>query len=371
MRETTPTTGDRIALAHPMIGDDEKAAVMRVMESGQLAQGPVVEEFEEAFARWIGVRHAVAVNSGTAALHLALLAHDIGAGDEVITSPFTFIASANAALYVGARPAFVDVEDTTFCLDATRIEAAITKKTRALLPVHLYGHPSAMAEIGEIARRRNLLVIEDAAQAHGAEVQGRKVGALGYTAVFSLYPTKNMTSGEGGFVTTEDDRIAAAVTSLRQHGESERYHHERLGYNFRMTDLCAAIGLAQLRKVEDFTAARRRNAQVLTEGLAGLPGLVTPTERPGYRHVYHQYTVRLPNDRDGVRKRLAARGVGSGVYYPLPVHEQPVYGKLGYSDSLPVAERLAGEVLSLPVHPALTESDLARIVDAVRAEVPR
>lgn len=361
----------KIALAHPMIGEEEKAAVMRVLDSGQLAQGPVVEEFEAAFARWVGVKHAVAASSGTTALHLAMLGHDIGPGDEVVTSPFTFIASANAALYVGARPAFADVEQATFCIDPARIEAAVTARTKAIMPVHLYGHPAQMDEIVDIARRRNLLLIEDAAQAHGAEVHGRKVGALGFTAVFSLYPTKNMTSGEGGFVTTDDDALAARLRSLRQHGETERYHHDILGYNFRMTDLCAAIGLAQLRKVDAFTAARRRNAQVLSDGLAGIDGVVPPVERPGYRHVYHQYTVRVSGDRDGLRTRLAARGIGTGVYYPLPIHQQPVYQKLGYSDQMPVAERMAHEVLSLPVHPALTEPDLARIAGAVREELSR
>lgn len=361
----------KIPLAQPIIGDEEKAAVMRVLDSGQLAQGAVVAEFEEAFARWMGVKHAVAVSSGTTGLHLALLAHGIGQGDEVITTPFTFIASANSVLYVHGTPVFVDVEDETFCIDPSRVEAAITPRTRALLPVHLYGHPAAMPELQDIARRRGLLVIEDAAQAHGATVDGRKVGTFGNTAVFSLYPTKNITSGEGGFVTTDDDAVAAAVRTLRQHGESERYHHQVLGFNFRMTDLSAAIGLAQLRKLERFNAARRHNAAVLSRGLAGLPGVVTPVERAGYGHVYHQYTVRVTTDRDGLRKRLADRGIGSGVYYPVAVHRQPVFAARGKPPSMPVSERLCREVLSLPVHPSLTEADLARIVAAIREEAAR
>ncbi len=368
MTERRPVASEpRIALAQPMIGDDEKRAVLAVLESGQLAQGPVVAAFEEAFARWVGVEHAVAVSSGTAGLHLALLAHGIGAGDEVITTPFTFIASANAVLFTGATPVFGDVEPRTFCIDPALVEAAITPRTRAILPVHLYGHPAAMTELAAIARRHGVLLIEDACQAHGATVGGRKVGALGHTAVFSLYPTKNMTSAEGGFVTTDDQAIAAAVRSLRQHGESERYHHEILGYNYRMTDIAAAIGLAQLARVDGFNAARRRHAGMLSTGLAGSKGLTTPEELSGYGHVYHQYTVRMADGRDAMRSRLAACGIATGVYYPVPVHRQPVYGQRGYDrQSFPVAERMAREVLSLPVHPALTGPDLERIVRAVR-----
>ena len=359
----------RIALAQPMLGADEKRAVMEVLESGQLAQGPVVAAFEKAFARWVGVEHAVAVSSGTAGLHLALLAHGVGAGDEVITTPFTFIASANAVLFTGASPVFADVEADTFCIDPALVEAAITPRTRAILPVHLYGHPAAMMELGAIARRHGLHLIEDACQAHGATVGGHKVGALGHTAVFSLYPTKNMTSSEGGFVTTDDGAIAATVRSLRQHGETERYHHDVLGYNYRMTDVAAAIGLAQLARVDGFNAARRRHAGILSDRLAGTRGLTTPQERAGCGHVYHQYTVRVADGRDMLRSRLAVHGIATGVYCPVPVHLQPVYARRGYDrQSLPVAERMAREVLSLPVHPALTEADVHRIVRAVREE---
>jgi perosamine synthetase len=365
-------TQAHIPLAHPFIGEEEKQAVMRVLESGQLAQGPVVAEFEKELARWFGVKHAVAVSSGTTGLHLALLAHGIGEGDEVITAPFTFIASANSILYTQAQPVFVDVEQDTFCMDPALVEAAITPRTKAILPIHLYGHPAAMTELNEIARRHGLLVIEDAAQAHGATVHGKKVGALGNTAVFSLYPTKNITSGEGGFVTTDDDAIAASVTMLRQHGESERYHHQVLGYNFRMTDLCAAIGLAQLPRLEGFNAARRRNAAVLDAGLSGIDGLAFPLERPGHAHVYHQYTVRVERGRDALRSALTELGIGTGVYYPIPVHKQPVYEARGFGDvSFPVSERLCGQVLSLPVHPALSEADLARVVSSVREALGR
>lgn len=371
VKQAQPAASDaRIALAHPIIGDDEKRAVLDVLESGQLAQGPVVAEFEDAFARWVGVKHAVAVSSGTAGLHLALLAHGIGADDEVVTTPFTFIASANAVLMAGAKPVFADVEAETFCIDPALVEAAITPRTRAILPVHLYGHPAQMDELADIARRNGLVLIEDACQAHGAKVNGRTVGALGNTAAFSLYPTKNMTSGEGGFVTTDDSGVAAAVRMLRQHGESERYHHTVLGYNYRMTDVAAAIGLAQLARVEGFNAARRRHAAILDSGLAEIGGLATPVERSGCEHVYHQYTVRVAEGRDGLRSRLAARGIATGVYYPVPVHRQPVYTERGYGgQSLPVAERLTQEVLSLPVHPALSGEDLQSIVQATREEV--
>jgi len=371
MKRARPAeTEAAIPLAHPLIGEEEKRAVMRVLESGQLAQGPVVAQFEEEFARWCGVKHAVAVSSGTTGLHLALLAHGLGAGDEVITVPFTFIASANAVLYTGATPVFVDVEPDTFCIDPSLVEAAITPRTRAILPVNLYGQPASMVELQEIARRRGLLVIEDACQAHGATVQGVKVGALGNTAVFSLYPTKNMTAGEGGLITTDDDRLAASVRMLRQHGESERYKHQVLGYNFRLTDLAAAIGLPQLRHVDAFNASRRHNAEALSAGLKGVPGITPPVERRGYTHVYHQYTVRVAKERDRLRAALAARGIGSGVYYPIPVHRQPVYVDRGYGDqSYQWSEQLAREVLSLPVHPAVSEADIRRIVQAVSEEM--
>lgn len=355
-----------ISIAAPQIGEEERNAVLEVLASGQLAQGPVVESFEHEFAAWCGVKHAIAVNSGTAALHLLMLAHGIGEGDEVITTPFTFVASANAALFVGARPVFVDIEPETYCLDPAKVEAAITPRTKAIVPVDLYGHAAAIDELRQIADRHGLLLIEDACQAHGATIGNRKAGALGVSASFSFYPTKNMTTGEGGMVTTDDDAIAGEVETLRQHGASKRYQHETLGYNFRLTDLAAAIGRAQLNKLDRFNEARRRNASLLDEGLAGIPGIVPPRERRGYRHVYHQYTIRVERGRDAFQARLGELGVGSAVHYPIPVHRQPLYLKLGYDVSLPVAEAMANQVLSLPVHPALGEADLERIVESVR-----
>jgi perosamine synthetase len=356
-----------IPIAAPQIGDEERSAVMAVLESGQLAQGPVVEAFEKEFAAWCGVRHAVAVNSGTAALHLLMLAHGIKEGDEVITTPFTFVASANAALFVGARPVFVDIEPETYCLDPSKVEAAITPRTRAIMPIDLYGHPAAIPELIDIAKRHGLVLIEDACQAHGAAIGSRKAGALGVSASFSFYPTKNMTTGEGGMVTTDDDAIAEKVNVLRQHGATQRYRHDTLGYNFRLTDMAAAIGRAQLAKLDRFNERRRRNASLLDEGLAGTEGLTMPRERPGYRHVYHQYTVRVARDRDRFQERLRGAGIGTAVHYPIPVHRQPLYLKMGYGEaSLPVAEKAAAQVLSLPVHPALSDTDLDRIVAAVR-----
>jgi dTDP-4-amino-4,6-dideoxygalactose transaminase len=296
-----------------------------------------------------------------------MLAHDLKAGDELITSPFSFVASANVALYVGAKPVFVDIEPDTYCMDPARVEAAITSKTKAIMPVDLYGHAAAIKELREIADRHRVLLIEDACQAHGATIGGIKAGAFGVSAAFSFYPTKNMTTSEGGMVTTDDGELAQRVRLLRQHGSIVRYRHEILGYNLRLTELAAAIGRAQLAKLDEFNQVRHRNAAVLTRGLAGIPGLTTPMERPGYGHVYHQYTVRVERNRDLVQQRLKEAGVGTAVHYPIPIHKQPLYVKMGYGSlSLPLAERASEQVLSLPVHPGLSESDLDRIVDSVR-----
>ncbi len=332
-----------------------------MLDSGQLAQGAVVREFEEAFARWLSVREAVALSSGTAALMLALQAHGIGPGDEVVTSPFSFVATANAALYLGARPVFADVCADDFNIDPAEVEAKLTPRTRAILPVHLYGHPARMAEIMSIAERRGLLVIEDAAQAHGATSDDRKAGTFAI-ACFSFYPTKNMTTGEGGMVTTNDPEIAGLLRKLRDQGQTELYNHELLAYNWRMTEIAAALGLVQLQRLDEFNEHRRHNAEYLSQRLKGV---ITPMEREGCHHVYHQYTVRVPQRRDALIKHLRERGIGTRIYYPTPIHQQPVYRKLGYEDDLPLAQRLAEEVLSLPVHPSLTQDDLQQIVDSV------
>lgn len=357
-----------INMARPMIGDEEKQAVLDVLDSGQLAQGKVVADFEAAFAEYCNVKHAVATSNGTTALHVALLAHNIGPGDEVITVPFTFIASANSVLYTGARPVFVDIEPDSFNIDPNQIEAAITPRTKAIMPVHLYGNPAGMPRIMEIAERHGLAVIEDAAQAHGAAIGSERAGSWA-TGCFSFYPTKNITTGEGGMVTTNDDAVADRARLIRAHGMRVRYYHEMLGFNFRMTDIHAAIGVTQTRKLESFNERRIANAAYLSERLPR-DKVRVPTVRPGTRHVFHQYTVRVlpPLDRDAVREKLAAAGVGSEVYYPVPVHQQQLYGDLGYGDThFPVSERAAREVLSLPIHPGLTREDLDTIVAAVEA----
>jgi perosamine synthetase len=355
-----------IPIARPLIEEEEKAAVLAVLESGQLAQGPQVAAFEEEFAAFCGVRHAIATSSGTTALHLALLAQRIGPGDEVITSPFTFISSANAILFAGARPVFADIEPDTFNLDPSQVEALVTPRTRAIMPVHLFGHPCDMGALLEIAAARGLVIVEDACQAHGATVNGRRVGSFG-TGCFSFYPTKNMTTAEGGMITADDDEVAERARLLRNHGMRQRYYHDFIGYNFRMTDLQAALGRVQLQKLPRRTEQRVANAAYLTERLAGLDGVTPPVVRDGVSHVFHQYTVRLRGERDRAREQLRERGVGSEVYYPLPVHRQAFYREMGYDDDLPLAECASREVLSLPVHPALSHDDLDRIVEEVAA----
>jgi len=357
-----------IPIARPMIGDEEKEAVLRVLDSGQLAQGGVVAEFEEAFASYCRVKHAIATSNGTTALHVALLAHEIGPGDEVITVPFTFIASANSVVYVGAKPVFVDIDPVSFNIDPEQIEAAITPRTKAIMPVHLFGNPAEMGRIMELAEKHGLVVIEDAAQAHGAEIDGKRAGSWG-TGCFSFYPTKNITTGEGGMVTTNDACVADRARLVRSHGMRVRYYHEILGYNFRMTNIHAAIGLAQMPKLDAFNEKRIANAAYLS---AHLPQdtVQVPQVRDGTRHVFHQYTVRVlpPLKRDTLRAHLTAQGVGSEVYYPVPVHKQELYLDMGYGgQNFPESERASAQVLSLPVHPALTEDDLERVVEAVRS----
>jgi len=376
-----------IKLAHPIIEEDEKRAVFEALESGQLAQGPRVAAFERAFAEYCGARHAVALNSGTAALHVALLSHGIalplstemergpgGEAPEVIVPAFSFAATANAVLQAGARPVFVDVREEDFGIDPAQVEAAITPRTRAVIAVHLYGQPCEIDAIAAICARRGITLIEDAAQAVGAEMRRQRTGSYG-TGCFSFYATKNLQTGEGGMITTDDAAVADRARTFRSQGERTRYVTEELGYNFRMTEIAAALGLAQMPKIDARNEARRRHAARLTELLspvAAVKGgrIVAPQQLPGRTHVWHQYTIRVTagrGARDALQAALRERGVESAIFYPAPIHRQPLYRRLGYGDlDFPVAQRLADEVLSLPVHPALSEGDIEMIARALR-----
>lgn len=360
-----PASIPHIPISRPQIGPEEKAAVLEVLDSGMLAQGPRVAAFEEAFSRVAGTRHAVATSSGTTALHLALLANGVGPGDEVITSPFTFIASVNTILFVGARPVFADIDEATFNIDPERLMAAITPRTKAVMPVHLYGQPCDMEPITALAREHGLAIIEDAAQAVGATYAGRSVGSFG-TAAFSLYATKNVMTGEGGMITTDDDAVADRARLLRNHGMRKRYQYDMLGYNFRLTDVLAAIGLVQLRRLEAATARRQANARFLN---LELESVATPVVKEGRTHVWHQYTVRLPEgaDRERAIRRLEAAGIGTGVFYPQGAHRFDHVRQAAGAVDMPVTDRVARSVISLPVHPLLEPSDLERIAAAVNA----
>jgi dTDP-4-amino-4,6-dideoxygalactose transaminase len=357
---------DFIPPAKPIIGDEEREAVDRVLRSGMVAQGPEVAAFEQEFgAHFADGRETVAVNSGTAGLHLGLLAAGIGAGDEVIVPSFTFAATGNSVALTGASPVFADIEPEHFSLDPASVEAAITPRTKAIMPVHLYGHPAHMTELLAVADRHGLAIFEDAAQAHGAALGGRKVGTFGRFAMFSLYPTKNMTSGEGGMIVTDGPELARASRLLRNQGMEQQYRNEVVGFNARMTDIHAAIGRVQLTKVDAWTAQRQRNAAFLDENLRGV---VVPPVADGAIHVYHQYTIRVTDDRDGFVAALREEHqVGSGVYYPIPNHRLPSLARFAPGVELPATERAASEVVSLPVHPSLSQSDLERIVSAVNA----
>jgi perosamine synthetase len=357
-----------IPVSRPSLGKEEAEAVARVMESGMIAQGQVVAEFERSFASYCGVKHAIATSNGTTALHAALLAAGIGPGDEVIVPSFTFIATATSVSMCGARPVFADVDDRTFTLDPASVEDLITPRTRAVMGVHLFGQPFDIPALTGICKEHTLLLIEDAAQAHGSTFRGRKLGSFGALACFSFYATKNMTTGEGGMVTTDDAELDGRIRLLINHGQKEKYLHTVLGYNYRMTDLAASIGLVQLGKLDSMNAKRVENARFLDRNLRS-PGIVTPAVRPDSTHVYHQYVVKVGKGakltRDGLMQALAARGVGTAIHYPRPVHDQPLYRGQQGKDPCPVSGRLASTVLSLPVHPLLTGADLATIAGAV------
>ncbi len=357
----------KVPIAKPIIGDKEIENVVEVLKSGMIAQGPKVEEFEQKFAEWVGAEYGIAVNSGTAALHVALLACGIGEGDEVITTPFTFIASGNSILYTGAKPVFADIDMKTYTLNPDSIEDLITEKTKAIMPVQLYGQSADMDRINEIAEKYGLIVIEDAAQAHGAAYNGQKVGSIGDMSCFSFYPTKNMTTSEGGIITTDDEELAEKARIFRAHGATVRYHHDAIGYNFRMTDISAAIGLAQLENIDEFNEKRIANAAYLNEGLKDVDGVITPYCADGSKHVYHQYTIRVEKgDRDDWVDIINDCGVGTGIHYPIPLYNQPIYRALGIEGNCPNAELAADNVISLPVHPSLSKEDLDIVIEAVK-----
>jgi perosamine synthetase len=362
------TQPEFIPPAKPIIGEEERKAVDAVLASGMVAQGPEVAAFEQEFGdQLVDGRTCVAVNSGTSGLHLGLLAAGVGPGDEVIVPSFTFAATANSVALTGATPVFVDIEPTFFCLDPRAVEDAITERTKAIMPVHLFGHPADMTALGEIAERHGVMLFEDAAQAHGATWNGARVGSFGTFAMFSLYPTKNMTSGEGGMVSCADDEVVRQVKLLRNQGMERQYANEVIGLNNRMTDIHAAIGRVQLTKIGAWTETRQRNAAFLD---AHLEGVVTPAVAEAATHVYHQYTIRVAEGRDEVVRRLREEfQVGSGVYYPIPNHRLESLQRFAPGLHLAETERAAAEVISLPVHPSLDQSHLDRIVEAVNVVV--
>jgi dTDP-4-amino-4,6-dideoxygalactose transaminase len=344
------------------------SAVTGVFESGHYINGPQCKAFEGEIATYLGAKHAVGLNSGTDALHLALRALDIGPGDEVITVPFTFVATTEAIGIVGATPVFVDIHPQTYNIDVGAIEAAITPRTKAILPVHLYGHPAAMHDIMAIARKHGIAVIEDCAQSIGATLDGKKTGTIGTIGCFSFFPSKNLGAyGDGGLITTDDDALAARIRSLRAHGGRVKYHHEELGVNSRLDEVQAAILRVKLPHLDRWIASRRRHAAAYSRALAGV--VTTPSETSGAHHVYHQYTVRV-EDRDRVQKELADAGVQTMVYYPVPLHLQEVHRNLGLGEgAFPQSERAAREVLSLPIFPELRDEQRDTVIETLKSHV--
>ncbi len=361
-----------ISIAKPYIGAEENAAVNEVLTSGQLASGPRVHEFERAFATYCHSARAEACSNGTAALCVSMMSLGLPHGSKVLTTPFSFIATANAILYAECIPVFIDIDPQTFNLSAAAVRAAFEADPdiRAVIPVHLYGQAVEIKEITEIAHSYGAIVIEDAAQAHGAEENGVPVGAIGDLGIFSFYPTKNMMTGEGGIITGSNDELLEKCRLIIDQGAAVRYCHTTLGFNYRMTSIAAAIGLVQLQRLPAWNDLRRRNAKMLSEGLADLTWLTIPYERPGCTHVFHQYVLKVP-ERDRLQQHLLEHGVGSAVHYPRTITDQPLYHEMGFSsESTPIAREMAQKVLSLPVHPALSEEDVQAVIAAVRSFVP-
>ena len=349
-----------IPISKPALDDTEIEAIKSVLDSGMLAQGKLVERFEESFAGYIGTKFAIATNSGTSALHTALASLGVKEGDEIITTTFSFIATASCILMQNAKPVFVDINQKTYNIEPHRIEQKITERTKAIIPVHLYGQPCDMGKIMEIAENHNVFVIEDAAQAHGAEYKGKKAGGFGDVGIFSFYPSKNMTTGEGGMLTTNNEEIAEKARMIRNHGQTERYMHEIIGYNYRMTNIAAAIGIAQLKKLDGLNERRIRNAEYYNKKLEAVE---MPFVAEGVKHVFHQYTIRVKN-RERFLKHLEKNEVGYGIYYPIPIHKQPLFKEYN-KIKLEIAEKASEEVVSIPVHPALSDEERKYIVEVI------
>ena len=358
----------QIKISDPTIGQEEIEAVEHVLRSGVLAKGEETRKFEESFSRFCGTSHSIATSNGTTALHAALLANGITSG-EVIVPSFSFAASANTVLYTGARPVFVDVNYDDFCIDTQDIERKISEQTKAVMAVHLYGQMCDMKGLTDMCKEHDLVLIEDACQAHGAEFNGKKAGSFG-TGCFSFYATKNMTTGEGGMKTTNDTYVAEEARKIINHGSLVAYDNKNLGFNFRMTEMQAAIGTEQLKKIDFFNKKRIENAKVLSEMLESVKGIVLPVVMHGRKHVFHQYTIKvIDSKRNRIIDELKKNDVGFGIYYPRPIHKQDFYLGLGYNASLPVSERLSEEVLSLPIHPKVTYQDLEKIASCIKAAI--
>ena len=362
-----------IPISKPLIEREEIEAVVAVMESGMIAQGPKTAELEDMFAKLCGTKYAVAFSNGTTAIHAGAISLGISEGDEVLTVPFTFIATANPVVMQGGKVVFVDISEDDFCIDAEKIEEKITDKTKAIIPVDLFGQIYNYERVKEIADKHGLKILEDACQAVGATRNGRTAGNCGDVGAFSLYATKNIATGEGGILTTNDDAILNKVKRYRHHGQDEaiRYEYLELGHNYRMTDIAAAIGVEQVKKLEKITQARVANAKLYDSGLSDVPGIVTPKVMEGNTHVYHQYTIRVTKEygkgRDELVDFLRSNDIGCGVYYPKPLHLHEHFRKMGYKEGdFPVSEKMSTEVLSLPVNPFVKKEDVEKIVGKIK-----